>query len=193
MSTATNSSSSSTRAQALDHTQEANTELPVVDGLHEPFETPHITTAADKGQAAIQRHAATIRKLKEQEREIADQHEKLQFMIDSLESRRQEYMALESSQPIETRRTDSPSARNIPTETPCPHRHIPKAERPADIAYYRQQQAEQQQAEQQQAEAQQNQAPATPEQQLMHVFQSLTKVISDNNKHLHSSDVTEPA
>jgi hypothetical protein len=27
----------------------------------------------------------------------------------------------------------------------------------------------------------------------MNVFQSLTKVLSDNNKHLHSSDVTEPA
>ena len=61
MSTATNSSSSS------HDKQEANTELPVVDGLHEPFETPHLTTAADKGQAAIQRHAATIRKMKEQE------------------------------------------------------------------------------------------------------------------------------
>ena len=100
MSSATNLSSSTTSGRATDDKQEDNKELPVVDGLHEPFETPHITTAADKGQAAIQRHAATIRKLKEQEREIAEQHDRLQFMIDSLESRRQEYMALEYSQPI---------------------------------------------------------------------------------------------
>ncbi len=98
MSTATNSSSSSTRTQALDDKQEANTELPVVDGLHEPFETPHLTTAANKGQAAIQRHAATIRKLKEQELDIAEQHERLQDMIVALESRRQEYMEQEETQ-----------------------------------------------------------------------------------------------
>ena len=132
MSTATNSSSSS------HDKQEANTELPVVDGLHEPFETPHLTTAADKGQAAIQRHAATIRKMKEQEREIADQHEKLQVMIEALESLRQAYMELEFQHTMETRSNDSPPARLVPTETPGPHRHISKAERPADIAYRQQ-------------------------------------------------------
>ena len=192
MSSATNSSSSQTSGGATDDKQADNKELPVVDGIHESFETPHLTTTADKGQAAIQRHAATIRKLKEQERDITEQHEKLQFMIEALESRRQAYMELEFQHTMETRSNGSPPARLAPTETPGPHRHIPKAERPADIAY-RQQQVEQQHAEQQQAAAQQTQAPATPEQQLMTVFQSLTKVISDNNKHLHSSDVTEPA
>ncbi len=72
MSTVTNSSSSTTRDKVIDDKQEENTELPVVDGIHEPFETPHTTAAADKGQDTIHRHAATIRKLKEQEREIAE-------------------------------------------------------------------------------------------------------------------------
>ena len=129
MSTATNSSSSS------NDKQEANRELPVVDGLHEPFETPYLTTAADKGQAAIQRHAATIRKLKEQERDIAEQHEKLQDMIEALESRRQEYRELEFNHAMESRKRDSPTTPNVPTETPGPHRLQPKAERPEDLAY----------------------------------------------------------
>jgi hypothetical protein len=183
MSTTTNSSTSSTREKATDDKQEENTALPVVDGISEPFVTPQLTTTADKGQAAIQRHAATIRKLKEQEYEIAQQHERLQHMIDALESRRQDYMEIEFN---------LPPPRFTSTETPGPHRLLPKAERPADLAY-KQQQVEQQQAEQLQAEAQQDPGPDTLEKALMTVFQSLTKVLSDNNKHLHSSDVTEPA
>jgi acyl-CoA reductase-like NAD-dependent aldehyde dehydrogenase len=89
-----------------------------------PLRPPHLTTAADKGQAAIERHAATIRKLKEQERDITEQHEKLQFMIEALESRRQAYMELEFQHTMETRSNDSPPARLLPTETPGPHRHI---------------------------------------------------------------------
>jgi hypothetical protein len=65
MSTTTNSSTSSTRDKATDDKHEENTALPVVDGTSESFMTPQLTTTADKGQAAIQRHAATIRKLKE--------------------------------------------------------------------------------------------------------------------------------
>jgi hypothetical protein len=185
MSTTTNSSTSSTREKATDDKQEGNTALPVVDGISESFVTPQLTTTADKGQAAIQRHTATIRKLKEQEYEIAQQHERLQHMIDALESRRQDYMELEFN---------LPPPRFTPTETPGPHRLLLKAERPSDLAY-KQQQVEQQQAEQLlvQAEAQQDPGPDTPEKALMTVFQSLTKVLSDNNKHLHSSDVTEPA
>jgi hypothetical protein len=194
MSSAPNSSSSTTSGKTTDDKQEDNKELPVVDGIPESFETPHLAIAADKGQAAIQRHAATIRKLKEQEREIAEQHEKLQDMIDALESRKQAYMELELHQDKESRRQDSPPPlpRSVPPETPGSHRLLQKSERPVDLAY-KQQQAEQQQAEKQQAEAQQTNTPATPEQQLLSVFQSLTKVISDNNKHLRSSDVTEPA
>ncbi len=96
MSSVSNSSSSATSGKTTDDKQEDNKELPVVDGILESFETPHLATTADKGQAAIQRHAATIRKLKEQEREIAEQHEKLQDMIDALESRKHTYMELES-------------------------------------------------------------------------------------------------
>ncbi len=111
MSSATNSSSSTTSGRATDDKQEDNKELPVVDGLHESFGTPHLTTAADKGHAAIQRHAATIRKLKEQERDITEQHEKLQFMIKALESRQQAYMDLEFQQTMETRINDSPPSK----------------------------------------------------------------------------------
>jgi hypothetical protein len=184
MSTTTDSSTSSTREKATDDKHEETTAMPVVDGLTYSFATPQVTTTADKGQTAIQRHAATIRKLKEQEYEIQEQHNKLQHMIAALESSRVDYMELESS---------LPPPRSTFTETPGPHRLHQKAERPADLAY-KQQQVEQQQAEQQQqAEAQHNIGPESPEKQLMTVFQSLTKVLSDNNKHLHSSDVTEPA
>ena len=97
-----------------------------------PLRPPHLTTAADKGQAAIERHAAIIRKLKEQERDITEQHEKLQFMIFALESRRQEYMQLEFQHDRESRRNDSPPPlpRSVPAETPGPHRLLQKAERP---------------------------------------------------------------
>jgi hypothetical protein len=157
MRTTTNSSTSSTRDKTTDDKHEKNTALPVVDGISESFVTPQLTTTADKGQAAIQRHAATIRKLKEQKYEIAQQHERLQQMIDALKSRRQDYMELEFN---------LPSPRFTPTETPGPHRLLPKAERPADLAY-KQQQVEQQQAEQLQAEAQQDPGPDTPEKALM--------------------------
>jgi hypothetical protein len=135
MSTATNSSSSSTREQATNDKQEDNTVFPIVDGINESFATPQLTNAADKGQAAIQRHAATIRKLKEQERDSAEQHERLQDMIGALELRRQEYMELEFNHAMESRKRDSPTTHNVPTETPGPHRLQPKAEWPEDLAY----------------------------------------------------------
>jgi hypothetical protein len=104
-------------------------------------------------------------------------------MLAHLEFQRQEYMHREFSL--------TPSRPPI-TETPGSHRLPQKADRPEDIAYINLQE-EQQEAEQQQAEAQQNTGPDSPEKALMSVFQSLTKVLSDNNKYLHSSDVTEPA
>ncbi len=156
---------------------------PIVEGMTDPFETPSIQTAASQGQAAIHRHAATIRKLKEQEQEIETQQNKIQAMLAHLELQRQEYMHREFS---------LPPPRPLIPETPGPHRLQQKADRPEDVAY-KNLQEEQQQAEQQQAEAQQNTGPNSPEKALMSVFLSLTKVLSDNNKPLHSSDVTEPA
>jgi hypothetical protein len=155
---------------------------PIVEGLTDPFETPSIPVAASQGQAAIHRHAATIRKLKEQEQEIATQQNKIQVMLAQLDFQRQEYMH---------REFNLPPSRPPMQETPGPHRLQQKADRPEDVAY-KNLQEEQQQAEQQQAEAQQHTGPDSPEKALMSVFQSLTKVLSDNNKHLHSSDVTEP-
>ncbi len=62
-----------------------------------------------------------------------------------------------------------------------------KPERPEDIAY-RAKLAEQQHAE----EAMGNQDSPASNEALLSVFQSLTKVLKDNNQHLQSSDVTEP-
>ena len=72
-------------------------------------------------------------------------------------------------------------------ESPGPHRLQPRPERPQDITY-RQQQIDQEQAEQQTA-SQQN---ITPQDEMVNVFKSLTKVLADNNKQLHSNDVTDP-
>jgi hypothetical protein len=66
MSTATDSSTSSTRALQKDEQHEDNTGLPIIDSLADPFETPQGLYTAN-GPSAIHRHAATIRKLKEQE------------------------------------------------------------------------------------------------------------------------------
>ncbi len=74
------------------------------------------------------------------------------------------------------------------TETPGPHRLHTKPERPEDIAY-RAKQEEQLNAEKAMG---QQQHPIDSPDALLSVFQSLTKVLKDNNQHLQSSDVTEP-
>jgi hypothetical protein len=74
------------------------------------------------------------------------------------------------------------------SETPGPHRLQQKPERSEDIAYYKAKLVEQQHTEEAMG---QNDSPASNE-ALLSVFQSLTKVLKDNNQHLQSSDVTEP-
>ncbi len=62
-----------------------------------------------------------------------------------------------------------------------------KPERPEDIAYRAKL------VEQQHAEEAMGQIDTTASQDaLLSVFQSLTKVLKDNNQHLQSNDVTEP-
>ncbi len=79
-------------------------------------------------------------------------------------------------------------ATTVLTETPGPHRLQTKPERPEDIAY-RAKLEEQINAEK--AMGQQEHPMDSPD-ALLSVFQSLTKVLKDNNQHLQSSDVTEP-
>jgi hypothetical protein len=71
-------------------------------------------------------------------------------------------------------------------ESPGPHRLQPRPERPQDVAY-RQQQFDQAQAEQQTS----SQRDTNSQDEMMNVFKSLTKVLSDNNKQLHSNDVSD--
>jgi hypothetical protein len=70
----------------------------------------------------------------------------------------------------------------LPIETPGPHRLLPRADRPEDLAFW-QKLREQQQAEQE---------SDSPQDEMINVFKSLTKVLSDNNKHLNPNDVSEP-
>ncbi len=81
--------------------------------------------------------------------------------------------------------TKIPSTPSLPpalaaSETPGPHRLQMKPERPEDIAY-RAKLVEQQHAEEAMG---QNDSPASNEALLSVVFQSLTKVLKDNNQHL---------
>jgi hypothetical protein len=72
-------------------------------------------------------------------------------------------------------------------ESPGPHRLQPRPERPQDVTY-QQQQLDQAQAEQQTS----SQRNINSQDKMMNVFKSLTKVLSDNNKQLHSNDVSDP-
>ncbi len=87
-----------------------------------------------------------------------------------------------------TRTPSLPPATTVLTETPGPHRLHTKPERPEDIAF-RAKLEEQENAEK--AMGQHEHPLETPD-ALLSVFQSLTKVLKDNNQHLQSSDVTEP-
>ena len=75
----------------------------------------------------------------------------------------------------------------LPAEAPGPHRLQPRPERPADVTY-RNQQEQQHAAEN---DSTPHQASSTQD-DILTVFKSLTKVLSDNNKQLHSNDVTDP-
>ncbi len=73
-----------------------------------------------------------------------------------------------------------PPATTILTETPGPHRLQTKPERPEDIAF-RAKLEEQESAEK--AMGQHEHPMATQDEALLSVFQSLTKVLKDNNQH----------
>ena len=92
----------------------------------------------------------------------------LQLLIDSLALKKHAY--------AQQRQAQSPEPR-FPAETPGPHRLQHRPERPEDMAY-RQQQRDQQEAEQDTA----MQQSTSSQDDIVNVFKSLTKVLSDNNK-----------
>jgi hypothetical protein len=181
MSNTTGSSTSSNIDSRTIEPNEDNENAPTVDAN---FTTPYQThdPMAQSRPSALQRHTERLHNLREQEQDIAPQQDKIQAMIEALEIRHQTYMGVKGAHLI--------NPRPVAAETPGPHRLMSKADRPEDLAYKQKQEA-QQQAEQKQAEAQTTQADSA-EKTLLSVFQSLTKVIGDNNKHLHSSDISEP-
>ena len=146
---------------------------PIVTSLTTPFP-----------QSAIRGHAATLRKLQEQEREIKAQQRKIQELTFTI--------AIQDAHTENKKASDqisrTPSAPPALTETPGPHRLQTKPERPEDIAF-RAKLEEQENAEKAMG---QHEQPLKTQDALLSVFQSLTKVLKDNNQHLQSSDVTEP-
>ena len=120
MATAPPSTSSSSHIdidQQTDALREHDDDVPTVDAL-----TTSVVT-----HPAVRRQAETLRKLKEQEKEIADQQAHLQDMVKALNSQREEYM-----------QTAFPNLPNNPislTETPGPHRLQHRPARPEDLEY----------------------------------------------------------
>jgi hypothetical protein len=153
------------------------TEIPFVDAMTTPF-PPH----------SIRASVATLKKLKDQEREIKEQQRQIQELHSDLSIKEAQVLNLKHAETI-SRTPSRPPATTILTETPGPHRLQTKPERPEDIAF-RAKLEEQESAEK--AMGQHEPTMATQDEALLSVFQSLTKVLKDNNQHLQSSDVTEP-
>ena len=113
------------------------------------------------------------------EQEIKEQEAQIKSLMQSLATKRQDY--------ANKQQVTSPALRRTVVETPGPHRLQPRPERPADITY-KQQQEQQKQAESEQAQPQ----ASSSNEEIANIFKSLTKVLSDNNKQLHSNDVSDP-
>jgi hypothetical protein len=134
------------------------------------IKSPLVTLTTPFAQSAIRTHAATLRKLQEQEREIKAQQrriEELTFIIAIQGAHTQNNKASEKL----------PHTPSAPTETPGPHRLQLKPERPEDIAY-RAKIEEQKSAEKVMGED--DDKLANPGNMLT-IFQALTKVLKDNN------------
>jgi hypothetical protein len=130
-------------------------------------------------QDVMKKHAETLKRLKTQEREIREQQrqiDELNFEL-SIKEAHMQNIRNEANIPL------GPSLPPVLAagETPGPHRL------PEDIACSAKL-VEQRHAE----EAIGNTDPPASNEALLSVFQSLTKVLKDNNQHLHSNDVTEP-
>jgi hypothetical protein len=112
-----------------------------------------------------------------QETEIMQEEQAIQQLIESLALKKQAY----------TQRQNTQSPGLMVLESPGPHRFHLRPARPQDVAY-RQQQLDQQEAGKESS----THEPMPTQDEIVNVFKSLTKVLSDNNKQLHSNDVTDP-
>jgi hypothetical protein len=111
------------------------------------------------------------------ETEIMQDEQAIQQLIESLALKKQAY----------TKRQHTQSPELMVPESPGPHRRQPRPARPQGVAY-RQQQLDQEEAEKESSTHQ----PMSTQDEMVNVFKSLTKVLSDNNKQLHYNDVTDP-
>jgi hypothetical protein len=134
------------------------TDLPLVDALTTPFQPNSIRAHA----------ATTLRKLREEEREIKEQQRQIQELTFGMAIKEAHAQNLQHAATI-SRTPSLPQALSAITETPGPHRLQPKPERPEDIAY-KAKLAEQKYAE---SEMGQHDSPVSNE-ALLTVFQSLT-------------------
>jgi len=141
-----------------------------------------LTTPYPQASGSVRNQVASLRKIQEQEQEIKKQQRKIQELEFSIAIHDAHTQNIKAREQI-------PHTPSAPTKTPGPHRLQIKPDRPEDVAY-RAKIEEQMSAE----KAMGNDADQTnnPEKAMLTIFQSLTKVLKDNNQHLQSSDVTEP-
>jgi hypothetical protein len=152
------------------------TEIPFVDAMTTPF-LPN----------SIRASVATLRKLKDQEREIKEQQRQIRELTFDLSIKEAHVLNLQHAETI-SRTPSLPPATTVLTETHGSRRLHTKPERPEDIAF----RAKLEEQENTEKAMGQHEHPMDTPDALLSVFKSLTKVLKDNNQHLQSSDVTEP-
>jgi hypothetical protein len=159
----------------MDTIREENKELDIV---------PALTTLLQ--QNVVKTHVDTLKRIKVQEQEIRQQQRQIEDLNFELSIKEAHIQNIRNEETIP--RTPSLPPALAASETPGSHRLQLKPERPEDIAYKAKLVEQQQHAEE--AMGQHDSPPSNKA--LLSVFQSLTKVLKDNNQHLQSSDVTEP-
>jgi hypothetical protein len=98
------------------------TELPFADAITTPFPPNSIPSVA------------TLRKLKDQERDIKKQQRQIRELTFDLSIKEAHVLNLQHAETI-SRTSSLPPATTVLTETPGPHRLHTKPERPKDIAF----------------------------------------------------------
>ena len=174
-------SSRNTRNKDIQHYKRQIQELDFAIAIQEWYKIniDHSDTLLHSSSAPLNPlDAASLKEIQDRENEILQQEEEIQNLMQSL--------AMKKRYLTTRQHAKSPEPR-LPAETPGPHRLQPRPERPADVAY-RQQQEQQQAAE----NARTTPQASSTQDDILTVFKSLTKVLSDNNKKLHSNDVTDP-
>jgi hypothetical protein len=134
------------------------------------IESPTVTLTTPFPQSAIRTHATTLRKLQEAEKENKAQQRKIQEMTFNMEIQDAHLANLRHAETI-SRIPSIPPAPSTTLETPGPHRLQTKPERPEDIAYKAQIEA-QQSAEK--ALGTKESEEGSKEEAMLNIFQALT-------------------